>query len=173
MTKQPCLPETSPPDNPEPPVAAPTYTAGYRRPPVHGQFKPGHTKCGGRPKGQRNARTAFQEILNEKITLREGKRTRSLSKRDAMYLRITNDAVSGNAKSQSNVIALMRSYGMFEEPQEATKQEPFTTDDGALIADFFQRHGHEMEPTQPAEGTAKPQTGEAKPPIKDSKETKS
>src|SRR5258708_86436 len=93
------LPKT--PNGTQPSDAAPTYAVGYRRPPVHTRFKPGHTKRGGRPKGQRNARTAFEGIINEKITLREGKRPRSLSKRDAMYLRITNDAVSGNDKAQS------------------------------------------------------------------------
>jgi hypothetical protein len=162
------LPKT--PNGAEPSDAAPAYAVGYGRPPVHTRFKPGHTKRGGRAKGQRNARTAFEGILNEKITLSEGQRPRSLSKRDAVYLRITNDAVSGNAKAQSNLIALMR---MFGEPQEATNREPFTADDDAVIADFLRRHGNQAEPTQPPESTEKPETGEAEPPGKQTKETKS
>src|SRR5713101_3590097 len=173
MTKQPRLPETSRPDDTQPPDASRGYAIGYGRPPAHTQFKPGHPKRGGRPKRQRNARTAFEGIINEKITIREGKRPRSLSKRDAFYLRITNDAISGNDKAQSKVIALMQSHRLNGEPQEETNREPLTADDEALIADFFRRHGNEMEPTQPAESTAKPKTGEAKPPIKETKEIKS
>jgi hypothetical protein len=165
------LPKT--PNGTEPSDAAPAYAVGYGRPPVHTRFKPGHTKRGGRAKGQRNARTAFEGILNEKMTLSEGKRPRSLSKRDAVYLRITNDAVSGNAKAQSNLIALMRSHGMFEEPQEATNREPVTADDEAVLADFLRRHGNQVEPTQQSESTEKPETGEAEPPGKQTKETKS
>jgi hypothetical protein len=170
MAKHPRLSDTN---GTQPSDAAPAYVVGYGRPPVHTRFKPGHTKRGGRPKGQRNARTALEAILNEKITLREGKRSRSLSKRDAMYLRIANDAVSGNEKAQSKVIALMQSHRLNGEPQEATNREPFTADDEAVIADFLWRHGNQVEPTQPPESTDKPESGEAQPTGKEIKETQS
>jgi hypothetical protein len=67
----------------------------------------------------------------------------------------------------------MRSHGMFEEPQEATNREPVTADDEAVLADFLRRHGNQVEPTQPSESTEKPETGEAEPPGKQTKETKS
>ena len=171
MAKQPHLPET--PDGTQPSDAAPDYVVGYRRPPVHTQFKPGHPKRGGRRKGQRNARTALEGILNEKVTLREGKRTRSVTKRDAVYLRITNDAASGNAKAQSNLITLMRSHGLMDQPEEATNTEPFTADDLAIIADFRGRLGNQAEPTQPPESDEKTEAGEAEPASKQTKETKS
>jgi hypothetical protein len=68
----------------QPSDAAPKYDIGYRRPPAHTRFKPGHRGCGGRPKKQRNLRTVLEETLDERITIREGKRTRSVTKRDAM-----------------------------------------------------------------------------------------
>jgi hypothetical protein len=171
MAKQPHLPET--PGGTQLSDAAPDYVVGYRRPPVHTQFKPGHPKRGGRRKGQRNARTALEGILNEKVTLREGKRPRSVTKRDAVYLRITNDAASGNAKAQSNLITLMRSHGLIEQPQETTSTQPFTADDLAIITDFLGRHGNQAEPTHPPESNEKPHTAEAEPPSKQTKETKS
>ena len=168
------LPETSRPDGAQPSGAAPDYVVGYRRPPTHTRFKKG--QCGnprGRPKRQRNARTVVEETLNQPIKIREGDRTRSLSKRDAMYLRITNDAVSGNDKAQSKVIALMQSLRLHEEPQEETNRQPVTADDAAVIADFLRRHGIEMEPTPPPENSDKLETGMAEPPSKQNKETKS
>src|SRR5258706_2018768 len=77
----------------QPSDAAPKYGIGYGRPPEHTRFKPGHPGCGGRPKRQRNLRTVLEETLDERITIREGNRTRSVSKRDAIILRLVNDAV--------------------------------------------------------------------------------
>jgi Family of unknown function (DUF5681) len=162
------LPET--PNSTQPSDATPDYAVGYGRPPIHTKFKPGHTKRGGRTKRQRNARTVLKETLDEKITIREGKKTRSVTKFHAMILRMMNDAVSGNAKAQSNVIALARSLGLIGDPQEVTNTEPITTDDLAMMVDFLRRHGNEAEPVQPSNSTDKPEKAEAEPASKETKE---
>ena len=153
------LPETSRPDGAQPSGAAPDYVVGYRRPPTHTRFKKGHPKRGGRRKGQRNVRTVVEETLNQRIKIREGDRTRSLSKRDAMYLRITNDAVSGNDKAQSKVIALMQSLRLHEEPQEETNRQPVTADDAAVIADYLRRHSAALAPAEPPRGNEQATVG--------------
>jgi len=84
---------------------------------------------------------------------------------------MTNDAVSGNARAQANLIALARSLGLMGEPQEATIAEPLTADDLALMVDFLGRHGNLAEPTPP-ESTDKPEIGGVEPPSNDNKETK-
>jgi hypothetical protein len=89
-----------------------------------------------------------------------------------MILRMTNDAVSGNAKAQSNLIALARSLGLMGEPQEVTTTEPLTADDLALMVDFLGRHGTLAEPTPAPESTDKPESGVVEPLSKDNKETK-
>jgi hypothetical protein len=170
MTKNSGLPE--PPETAQPSDAPPEYDVGYCRPPVHTRFKKGHPKRGGRRKGQRNARTAFEGILNEKIILREGKRRRSLSKRDAIYLRITNDALSGNDKAQSKFIALMRAHDLIGLPLEETDPQPFTADDDAIVGELLRRLEDQGEPAQPA-GNEKPETGKAEPPGEENKEKKS
>ena len=167
------LPETSQCDGAQPSDAAADYVVGYRRPPTHTRFKKGHPKRGGRRRGQRNVRTVVEETLNQPIKIREGDRTRSLSKRDAIYLRITNDAVSGNDKAQSKMIALMQSLGLHEEPQDETNRQPVTADDEAVIADFLGRRGIEVKPTPPPESTDKLESGMAESPSKQNKETKS
>ncbi|TMJ36787.1 MAG: hypothetical protein E6G86_18170 [Alphaproteobacteria bacterium] len=129
MAKQPRLPETPDGTQPSGAAPAPSYVVGYGLPPAHTRYKPGHRGCGGRPKRQRNVGTVLKDTLDERITIREGKRTRSVSKLDAIIL--------------------------------------------AIIADFLGRHGNQAEPTQPPESNEKPETGEAEPPSKEIKETKS
>lgn len=157
----------------QPSDAAPKYDIGYGRPPAHTRFKPGHPGCGGRPKRQRNLRTVLEETLDERITIREGNRTRSVSKRDAIILRLVNDAVSGNAKAQSNLIALMRSHDLIGQPQDEADLQPFTADDEAIIADLLRRLENQEESTQPAGSTENSDIEGATSPGKESKETKS
>jgi len=175
MAKHPRLPETFGPNGSDSSNAAPNYAVGYRRPPVHTQYTRGGRRGNpkGRPKGQRNVRTLLDATLNEKVTVREGKRTRSVTKLHAMILRMTNDAVSGNAKAQSNLIALMRSHDLIGQPQDEADLQPFTADDEAIIADLLRRLENQEESTQPAGSTENSDTEEAKSPGKESKETKS
>ena len=157
----------------QPSDAAPTYVIGYGRPPVHTRFKPGHRGRGGRPKRQRNLRTVLEQTLDQRITIREGNRTRQVTKRDAIILKLVNDAVSGNAKALTNLIALMRSQDMMGQPQEEAELQPLTADDETIIADLLRRLENREEPTQPAENTERSEIEEADPRGKESKETKS
>ena len=72
------------------------------KPPKHTRFKPGQSgHPSGRPRGQRNFRTAVREALKEKITIREGDRTRTVSKMDGIIQVTFNKALKGDAKSAS------------------------------------------------------------------------
>jgi hypothetical protein len=127
------------------------YAGGYRRPPVHGRFKLGHAKLGGRRKGQRNRRTVVHEVLNEKITVRRGKLSRRITKFEAMIVKTVDDALLGKPKALSTIIALTRSLDLMGESHEATHAEPVTGDDLAVIADFVSRFGNQAEPTNTGE----------------------
>jgi hypothetical protein len=139
MTKSP-LPETDSSD--EQSATVETYDVGYRKPPVHTQFKAGDgRKRPGRPKGQRNVATVLAKALNERTKIREGNRTRTVTKLDAIVLKMINDAGMGNVKVQASLIALMRAVRLVE-PADASpaQQAPLTLDDDALIADFVERN---------------------------------
>jgi hypothetical protein len=120
----------------------------------------------GRPKGQRNTKTAFNQISSERIRFRDGDRVRSLSKRDLILQRIINGAASGNDKAQSKYLALLAKY---EDREEPATQEPFTADDEALVAQFLERQRNQGEPTPSPESNQKPQAGNGKPPTKETK----
>jgi hypothetical protein len=80
------------------------------------------------------------------IIIREGDRTRSLTKLDAVILTMVNAALKGDAKAQASLITMMRSLGLIGEPPQATNQEPFTPDDAALIEQYFRRHQGKSQP---------------------------
>jgi len=148
MPKSPRLPKARRPDGSQPLGAASDYEVGYGRPPERTRFKPGQSgNPKGRPPRQRNTRTVMEEALNQPITIREGDRTRSVPKREAIILSMVNSAIKGDAKAQASVFSLEKSLGMTEEPPESTTPEPFTPDDEAVIADYLRRHGSELQQT--------------------------
>ena len=76
------------------------YEVGYGKPPKHTQFKPGQSgNRKGRPRGQRNFRTAVRDALQEKVTIREGDRTRSVSRMDAIIRVTFNNALKERCQS--------------------------------------------------------------------------
>jgi hypothetical protein len=56
------------------------YTVGYKRLPVHSRFKPGHSgDPKGRLPGSANAKTTVQRVMNEKVSVRRGQKTSTVS----------------------------------------------------------------------------------------------
>jgi hypothetical protein len=140
----------------------PDYEVGYGRPPVHTRVKPGEVlNRGGRPKGQRNVCTVIQEALNERVKMRKGSRTRSVTKLDAFILNVVNGAASGDDKKQARLTSLLERTGKLAAPADTTHQEPFTADDEALIADFLERRSKRGESTAGSDENAETEEGNA------------
>jgi hypothetical protein len=164
MTKRTPLPDTSGGDGSQ--SANDAYPIGYCQPPLHTRFKPGESgNHKGRPTRQRNVRTVLEETLNQRITVRDGNGTRSLTKLDGVILTMVNGALKGNPKDLAAFITLIRSLGLTDETPEAPKSEPVTADDEAVIADYFQRQSAASEqPDSPLDdgdptGTTPPDKG--------------
>jgi Family of unknown function (DUF5681) len=90
---------------------------GYGRPPLHTRFKPGQS---GNPKGRRkhrkNVMTLLQEVMDEKIKMKEGDKTKSVSKGEAMIRAAALKALKGDAKSFDRLMALLQKI-QTSEPQ--------------------------------------------------------
>ena len=117
------------------------YKVGYGRPPKHTQFKKGRSgNPNGRPRRQCNVRTVVKEALGQKIIIREGGETRTMTKFDGIVLTTVNEALKGNHKAQNYLLTLMRSTGMIAEEEQANDNEPLTAFDQELIADFIKHN---------------------------------
>lgn len=76
------------------------YEIGYGKPPKDNQFKPGESgNKKGRPKGRKNLHTLLDEILNQKIIMKENGKTIRVSKKTAMLLQLVNKGVKGDTKA--------------------------------------------------------------------------
>ncbi len=109
------------------------YAVGYRKPPKKHQFKPG--KSGnpkGRPRGAKNEATLLQEMLGQKVEIREGNRTRKVSTLEALLLRCRNDALKGDHKALS---FLLNRYGTIVGP-EPDSDDPLDQDDQEIVEAF-------------------------------------
>jgi Family of unknown function (DUF5681) len=141
------------------------YEVGYGKPPKNTRFKPGQSgNTRGRPRGQRNFRTVAKEVLKENITIREGDRTRTVSRLDAIVRVTVNNALKGDPKAIAAFIQLIRPAGLMEEEAEVSSGEPVRAEDDAILADFLARHGERQDghgEVPPAEAdSSKPQSAE-------------
>jgi hypothetical protein len=150
----------SPSDSGPSPESASPCPVGYGRPPRHGQFKPGVSgNRKGRPKGLLNLGTVLTTELNRQITIREGNRSRRLSKGGAFYVRTINSALN-NDKAGATLINLLRAHGMIAEAPDDSREAPRTQNDAELVADFLERElearnqpdGKEDDTSEPKEG---------------------
>jgi uncharacterized protein DUF5681 len=118
------------------------YEIGYGKPPKHTRFKPGQSgHPSGRPRGQRNFRTAVREALQEKVAIREGDRQRKLSKMDAVIQVALTKALRGDAKGLAAIVQLARWAGLMDEQPELSSTESIGAEDEAILAGYLERHG--------------------------------
>lgn len=83
------------------------HKVGYRSPPLHSRFKPGHSgNPTGRPRHSKNASTLIGAVLAERIAVRENGRLRKVSKLEASLKQLANKAAGGDIRAILAVIAL-------------------------------------------------------------------
>lgn len=117
MSKQNGTPENSGPSQAE---------VGYRRPPKHTQFAKGRSgNPSGRPK--RPDGISIKEILDSD---QHGKNGEVISKREALVLRLLNDAMAGNQKAFGRFLILMTKSGLFRSETPPTRPNILYLPDG-------------------------------------------
>jgi len=83
------------------------YEVGYRRPPYHRQFKPGHS---GNPKGRPRRDTSLPAILgrslNELVTIRINGRPKRIPLSEALIRKMLADATHGDHRAQAQILKL-------------------------------------------------------------------
>ncbi len=114
------------------------YVVGYGCPPIHTRFAPGVSgNPQGRPRGSKNLKTDVLEEIGEKVTVREGENSRSISKQRAIVKAVVLRALRGDAKAVSTLVALLLRF------QEATPGEEapieLAAEDLAILDRFAER----------------------------------
>jgi hypothetical protein len=103
-------------------TSKPEYKVGYKRPPRHTQFKPGQSgNPRGRPKGLRNHRTTLNRVMNEKVSIREGDKTRRLNKFEATVQAHALKSMKGDSRSAAILFNLMGRSGLLGDQDEAIR----------------------------------------------------
>jgi len=91
------------------------YGVGYCRPPEGTRFTKGRSgNPKGRPKGTKNIATYLDEILQERIPVRVGGKTKKMSKVQAMLHSVMLKAMNGDPKALASIITLARTSGLLE-----------------------------------------------------------
>lgn len=117
------------------------YQVGYGRPPTHARFKPGESgNPNGRPAGRPNAKTTVARVINEKVAVREGQKTRNMTKLEALVQAHAMKAMKGDARSASIVIGLVIRMGLLGEQEDETLAA-LPQEDAAIVNDFLRRNG--------------------------------
>jgi len=89
------------------------YQVGYKKPPQRTRFKKGHSgNARGRPKGSLNVTTILQEVLLERVPVKENGQHRSLTKIEATIKQMVHKAVSGDARARQQLIDLLQNVGL-------------------------------------------------------------
>jgi Family of unknown function (DUF5681) len=109
------------------------YEVGYKKPPKQSQFKQGQSgNPRGRPKGTKNLKTDLLEELSEQILVREGSRTRKISKQRAILKNLTAQTLKCDGRATSTLVNLMLRV---LDPQDAADDEiPLTADEQDAFA---------------------------------------
>lgn len=112
------------------------YEVGYRKPPVASQFKPGQSgNPPGRPRRTKSIPALLDRILDEKVSIKLQGRERRVSKREALAIKLVNDALKGERRQLDIVLRHM---------QETGRPEPFVCEpiDDAIFAELIATTGN-------------------------------
>lgn len=116
------------------------YRVGYGKPPKSGQFQKGQSgNPKGRPKGRKKFGTIIEDVLHRKIVVREGGKTKKVSRIEALVSRVANDALKGNARSTEQVFKLTSAMSVMS-AQTAPNDDgtlPDAAADEAVIKAYF------------------------------------
>jgi hypothetical protein len=113
----------------------PAEAVGYGRPPRSGQFKPGQSgNPRGRPKGKKNEATILNELLYQKISIREDGRTRRVPVVQVILMRFREAALKGDTKSAAFILNRQRDAADAMPPGESMNE-----DDRQVLETYAQR----------------------------------
>ena len=87
------------------------YAVGYARPPKETQFKTGSSgNPKGRPRGAKGEDTIFREVMSTRVPMTIRGKMRKVPLLEAVWMRVADDALKGNAKAIGLLLGRARSF---------------------------------------------------------------
>lgn len=127
----------------------PPNEVGYGRPPVHSRWKKGQSgNPTGRRKGVKNFSTVFQDALNERVTVTENGKRKTLSMRQIIVKRTVNKAAAGDPKAAAIAIAEDRLHHSTAAPEPNAVAEFAAAEQETLTNLFSRIRGSEQPPAE-------------------------
>lgn len=124
----------------QPPSNEAPYDVGYGKPPERSRFKPGQSgNPRGKKKGAKSYKSVVKSALNEKITVRTPRGPRKMTKLQAMFQTVLNNALKGDPKAVDQVLRTAREVGMADEIAEtlsAANVRELAEEDRAILDRF-------------------------------------
>jgi hypothetical protein len=91
---------------------------GYQRPPASSQFRKGQSgNPRGRRKGQRNLAPVLQEVLSQSVTVKQGGKSRRVSKGDALILMLMSTAQNGDTRAVRALLYCLEKVARVDAPE--------------------------------------------------------
>lgn len=111
------------------------YEVGYRKPPKKNQFKKGQSgNPKGRPKKSRSRASLMEEELNRQITVKEGNKTITMTKSEAVVKQLVNKAIKGDARAAKVVLEHLEEI----EPESKVAQS-ISPEDRKIIEGYIEK----------------------------------
>jgi hypothetical protein len=143
--------QTPPDDQPQDQGA--DYEVGYGKPPKQGQFKPGRSgNPKGRPKGRKNQKTAFEEVMGEPIPVTQNGKTRKRPAFEVALIQIRQAALNGDPKAQKMLLDHGMRVDAFETIEDAAPESISQTGQQLLDQLIVERAALMAQPDQPTQG---------------------
>ncbi|WP_421849391.1 DUF5681 domain-containing protein [Novosphingobium sp.] len=119
-------------------AAEPAYEVGYRKPPKQSQFKPGQSgNPRGRPKAAKGVKTITRELLLPKVSVRTAAGEVRMSRIQAVFHKLMEQALKGNARALNQLINLYASAVPDQPTRDSTDvPETLTATDEAMLAEY-------------------------------------
>lgn len=118
------------------------YKVGFCKPPVHTRFKPGQSgNPKGRPKGSMDTLRLIDKIVSKKVTATIDGRPLKISKRQAMLLRMANEATQGNLNTFKTILPLLMQIDARKAAHAAAAASTISRTDREILDEYLHKKG--------------------------------